>query len=59
MPSDLSTWLIAVPNDGDAVGLLPDLTQKLDYSRALQRSNIAELAVPTLKVGYFGVIAVS
>ncbi|PVG04830.1 putative VMA5-H+-ATPase V1 domain 42 kd subunit, vacuolar [Serendipita vermifera] len=51
MPSDLSTWLIAVPNDGDAEGLLPSLTQKLEYSRALPRSNIAQLAVPTLKAG--------
>jgi hypothetical protein len=50
MPSDLSTWLIAVPQDGDAEGLLPDLRQKLEYARALPRSNISELAIPTLKV---------
>ncbi|KAG8826697.1 Vacuolar ATP synthase subunit C [Serendipita sp. 411] len=51
MPSDLSIWLIAVPNDGDAEGLFPTLQTKLESSRALPRSNIAELAIPTLKAG--------
>ncbi|KAG8828997.1 Vacuolar ATP synthase subunit C, partial [Serendipita sp. 399] len=51
MPSDLSVWLIAVPNDGDAEGLFPTLQQKLDAARALPRANIAELAIPTLKTG--------
>jgi hypothetical protein len=50
MPSDLSVWLIAVPNDGDAEGLLPELRQKLEYGRALPRANIHELAIPVLKV---------
>jgi hypothetical protein len=50
MPSDLSAWLIAVPNDGDAEGLLPELRQKLEYSRTLLRANIHELAIPILKV---------
>lgn len=50
MPSDLSIWLIAVPNDGDAEGLLPELRQKLEYGRALPRTNIGELALPLLKV---------
>jgi len=50
MPSDLSAWLIAVPNDGDAEGLLPELRQKLEYSRALPTANISELAIPVLKV---------
>jgi len=51
MPSDLSAWLIAVPNDGDAEGLLPELRQKLEYSRTLLRANIHELAIPVLKAG--------
>ena len=50
MPSDLSVWLIAVPNDGDADNLLPNLRQKLEYARALPRANMGELAVPQLKV---------
>lgn len=50
MPSDLSTWFIAVPNDSDAEGLLPQLRQKLEAARALPRSSIGDLAVPQLKV---------
>lgn len=51
MPSDLSVWLIAVPNDGDAENLLPNLRQKLEYARALPRTSISDLAVPQLKAG--------
>lgn len=51
MPSDLSVWLIAVPNDGDAEGLLPELRQKLESGRALPPANINELAIPVLKAG--------
>lgn len=48
MPSDQSTWLIAVPNDGDAEGLLPEITSKLaQVSRSLQT---AEFAIPAFKV---------
>ena len=45
MPSDQSTWLIAVPQDGDAEGLLHELTGKLP-----QHSRSAELAIPSFKV---------
>jgi V-type H+-transporting ATPase subunit C len=54
MPSDLSTWFIAVPNDSDAEGLPHQLRQKLEYARALPRSNISDLAIPQLKVRYLG-----
>jgi len=40
-----------VPNDSDAEGLLPQLRQKLEYGRALPRSNISDLAIPQLKAG--------
>ncbi|KAH7883898.1 ATPase V1 complex subunit C [Phlebopus sp. FC_14] len=49
MPSDQSTWLIAVPQDGDAEGLLPEITSKLSqYSRSCP---VAELAIPSFKTG--------
>ncbi|OAX39006.1 ATPase, V1 complex, subunit C [Rhizopogon vinicolor AM-OR11-026] len=49
MPSDQSTWLIAVPQDGDAEGLLPELTNKLpQHSRS---AGVAELAIPSFKTG--------
>ena len=50
MPSDLSTWLISVPQSGDSEGLLQELSGKLTASKALAASNIAELQVPSLKV---------
>ncbi|KAF8343051.1 ATPase V1 complex subunit C [Cantharellus anzutake] len=51
MPSDLSTWLVSVPNDGDAEGLLQEISGKLSQSKALSPSNISELSVPSLKTG--------
>ena len=45
MPSDQSTWLIAVPNDGDAEGLGQELRSKLSKSCAL-----AQLDIPSFKV---------
>jgi hypothetical protein len=51
MPSDQSTWLIAVPQDGDSEGLLPEITTKLtQQSRLLPASSIAELSIPSFKV---------
>jgi V-type H+-transporting ATPase subunit C len=51
MPSDQSTWLLAVPQDGDAEGLLPDVTTKLtQQSRSFPANNIAELNIPSFKV---------
>jgi len=51
MPSDLSSWLIAVPQDGDSEGLFQELQGKLDSARVLPKSNIAELQIPSLKAG--------
>jgi V-type H+-transporting ATPase subunit C len=51
MPSDLSAWLIAVPQDGDSEGLFHELQGKLDSARVLTKSGIAELQVPPLKAG--------
>ncbi|KAG9314647.1 ATPase V1 complex subunit C [Chiua virens] len=49
MPSDQSTWLIAIPNDGDAEGLLLEITSKLvQVSRS---SPVAEFAIPAFKTG--------
>jgi hypothetical protein len=45
MPSDQSTWLIAVPQDGDSEGLLPEITSKLP-----QHTRVAELGIPSFKV---------
>ncbi|KAG2109576.1 ATPase V1 complex subunit C [Suillus discolor] len=46
MPSDQSTWLIAVPQDGDSEGLLPEITNKLP-----QPTRVAELGIPSFKTG--------
>ncbi|KAG2160086.1 ATPase V1 complex subunit C [Suillus bovinus] len=46
MPSDQSTWLIAVPQDGDSESLLPEITNKLP-----QHTRLAELGIPSFKTG--------
>ena len=51
MPSDLSSWLISTPQDGDSEGLFQELQGKLDAARVLPKSNIAELHIPSLKAG--------
>ncbi|CAE7210190.1 unnamed protein product [Rhizoctonia solani] len=51
MPSDQSSWLIAVPNDGDAEGLYHEISGKLETQKALPRSNLGEFKVPELKTG--------
>jgi len=51
MPSDISTWLIAIPQSGDSVGIDQELQSKLDQAKALPRSNVAELLIPSLKTG--------
>lgn len=48
MPSDQSTWLIAVPQDGDSEGLLPEITAKL--SQQSRSTSVAELSIPSFKV---------
>ncbi|CCO27873.1 V-type H+-transporting ATPase subunit C [Rhizoctonia solani AG-1 IB] len=51
MPSDQSSWLIAVPHDGDTEGLYQELSGKLESQKALSRSNLGEFKVPELKTG--------
>lgn len=51
MPSEQSTWLIAVPQDGDTEGVAQDLTAKIQQqSRNFPAKNIAEFAIPSFKV---------
>jgi V-type H+-transporting ATPase subunit C len=51
MPSDQSTWLLAVPNDGDSEGVIPELTAKLTHqSKTFPQENIAQLTIPSFKV---------
>jgi len=51
MPSDQSTWLIAVPQDGDSEGLLPEITTKLtQLSKSFSANCVAELGIPSFKV---------
>jgi len=50
MPSDQSTWLIAVPQDGDAEGLFDELHNKL-ASQIKGSSNISQLNIPSFKTG--------
>ncbi|KAI5835454.1 ATPase, V1 complex, subunit C [Schizophyllum commune Tattone D] len=47
MPSDQATWLIAVPNDGDAEGIIQELQHKL---KAPSRS-VSQLGIPSFKTG--------
>ncbi|KAJ7275277.1 ATPase V1 complex subunit C [Mycena haematopus] len=58
MPSDQSTWLIAVPQDGDSEGLQQELAPKL---LQLSKANaVALLTIPTFKTGTLdGLISLS
>ncbi|KAK2462092.1 hypothetical protein APHAL10511_006555 [Amanita phalloides] len=51
MPSDQSTWLVAVPQNGEAIGLYQELVTKLYQQCRLPARNIAELAIPSFKTG--------
>ncbi|KAL4068337.1 hypothetical protein V8B97DRAFT_2009003 [Scleroderma yunnanense] len=51
MPSDQSTWLVAVPHDGDAEGLLPEVASKLTQQSRLPSTSVAELSIPSFKTG--------
>ncbi|KAI0307583.1 ATPase V1 complex subunit C [Multifurca ochricompacta] len=52
MPSDQSTWLITVPQDGDSEGLLQELTSKLSQqSKTFSSSSIGQLYIPSFKTG--------
>ncbi|KZT21706.1 ATPase, V1 complex, subunit C [Neolentinus lepideus HHB14362 ss-1] len=52
MPSDQSTWLISVPQDGESEGLLQEITTKLvKQSKTLPPNNITSLTIPSFKTG--------
>jgi len=52
MPSDQSTWIISVPQDGDSEGLLEELGSKLlQQSKTFSQSNIGQLSIPSFKTG--------
>ncbi|PSR71296.1 hypothetical protein PHLCEN_2v12810 [Hermanssonia centrifuga] len=50
MPSDQSTWLVSIPQDGDSEGTLQDLQSKL-ASQSKAAPNITELLIPSFKTG--------
>jgi V-type H+-transporting ATPase subunit C len=51
MPSDQSTWLVAVPQDGDSEGLHQELEIKFQQQlKTFHRSTLAQLNMPTFKV---------
>ncbi|KAF8499175.1 hypothetical protein F5888DRAFT_151309 [Russula emetica] len=52
MPSDQSTWIISVPQDGDSEGLLEELGSKFSQqSKAFTPNNIGQLPIPSFKMG--------
>ncbi|EKM83402.1 hypothetical protein AGABI1DRAFT_81175 [Agaricus bisporus var. burnettii JB137-S8] len=51
MPSDQSTWLVSVPQDGDSEGLLQELLPKLTSQAKLSSGNISSLGIPSFKTG--------
>ncbi|KAJ7932639.1 hypothetical protein B0H13DRAFT_1701601 [Mycena leptocephala] len=58
MPSDQSTWLIAVPQDGDSEGLLQEISPKL--SQQSKSNLVAPLTIPSFKTGTLdGLISLS
>jgi V-type H+-transporting ATPase subunit C len=53
MPSDQSTWIISVPQDGDSEGLLEELGSKISQqSKAFTPNNMGQLPIPSFKVPY-------
>ncbi|KAJ7706431.1 hypothetical protein B0H17DRAFT_1037176 [Mycena rosella] len=58
MPSDQSTWLIAVPQDGDSEGLFQEISPKL--SQQSKSNQVASFTIPTFKTGTLdGLISLS
>ncbi|KAG5648157.1 hypothetical protein DXG03_006111 [Asterophora parasitica] len=49
MPSDQSTWLIAVPYDGEAEGLSQELHSKLSHQS--KYTGLAQFEIPSFKTG--------
>ncbi|KAF9456147.1 ATPase V1 complex subunit C [Collybia nuda] len=54
MPSDQSTWLIAIPNDGEAEGLGQELHSKLAHQS--KSFGLAQLDIPSFKTGTLDVL---
>lgn len=50
MPSDQSTWLLSVPQDGNSEGLLQEINTKFS-SKSLPTGGIAQLQIPAFKTG--------
>ncbi|KAI0690687.1 ATPase V1 complex subunit C [Cytidiella melzeri] len=50
MPSDQSTWLIAIPNDGDSEGTLQELHTKLG-AQSKAALSLSQLPIPSFKTG--------
>jgi V-type H+-transporting ATPase subunit C len=51
MPSEQSTWLITVPQDGDSEGILQELRNKLSGQAKLPQRNVSQLGIPSFKTG--------
>ena len=49
MPSDQSTWLLSIPQDGDSEGLLQEIQTKFS-SKSLPTNGLAQLQIPAFKV---------
>ncbi|KII93439.1 hypothetical protein PLICRDRAFT_49486 [Plicaturopsis crispa FD-325 SS-3] len=52
MPSDQSTWIISVPQDGDSEGLLQEISGKLSSTK----SGLAQIAIPSFKTGTLDIL---
>ena len=48
MPSDQSTWILSIPQDGDAEGAFQELHTKL--TNAKSSAVLSPLAIPSFKV---------
>ncbi|KIY45343.1 ATPase, V1 complex, subunit C [Fistulina hepatica ATCC 64428] len=52
MPSEQSTWLLSIPQDGDAEGSVHELSSKLSGSKSVSlSSSVAPIDIPTFKTG--------
>jgi len=52
MPSDQSTWLISVPQDGDSEGVVQELSRKFSsQSKSFFPRSVAQFAIPSFKTG--------
>ncbi|KAJ7597281.1 hypothetical protein C8J56DRAFT_919669 [Mycena floridula] len=52
MPSDQSTWLIAIPHNGDTEGIEQELISKFSsQSKSFSPNNMAQITIPSFKTG--------